>query len=288
MSNDTLFLTSTLQTFKNAVLAKTPLSTTHQLFKPDDSNEEWTARYEVWYALKTCLLIKTCSRPRNNNARMYMKQGMGLTGLGLKDFNQRVFEAFPAIHCSTQVFTHRKHANGQKDIPFTSAENPYNVLQNIKGNDFIHGEDNCVEYRKALIEQGHIIRVTLGGPCSIGIGDVVEVELSFRWFMDCTKQALFWLGCQSVTLIDNLTRRDKLKKEKTSPQQMIKSHMKHWLALTNLQDEEAPKDDKRLRVEDKGGMDVRHTIDGIRNMQVGYIFVFWFTDRIAFAVKIVI
>ncbi|XP_006461612.1 hypothetical protein AGABI2DRAFT_71516, partial [Agaricus bisporus var. bisporus H97] len=152
----------------------------HRLFKPDDSNEEWTARIRGLVCLKELPPYPNV-RTRNNNARMHIKQGIGLTGLGLEEFDrqidairaifatfapllpapckpltERVFEEFSAIHCSTRMFTHRKHADGQKDIPFTSAEDPYNVLQKIKGDDFIHGEDNCVEYRNALLEDSHI------------------------------------------------------------------------------------------------------------------------------------
>lgn len=110
-------------------------------------------------------------------------------------------------------------------MPFLKAEDPHGVLQKMKGDEFIHGEDNCIEYKKATTKEGSITRfvspfnahyitvwqttnrTTVGEPGLIGIGDIVEVELNFRWFIDRDSQAQFWVGFHSVTLIDDSTRK---------------------------------------------------------------------------------
>lgn len=110
------------------------------------------------------------------NSKIYIRQGITLTGLGLPKFNtqlqvvsaiysefcsripmpckpitETMFETYPAINTSTRVFTPQNQARGQRDIEFSSAEDPDGMLQRAKGDDFIHGEENYIEYKKTFI-----------------------------------------------------------------------------------------------------------------------------------------
>lgn len=62
-----------------------------------------------------------------------------------------MFETYPAINTSTRVFTPQNQARGQRDIEFSSAEDPDGMLQRAKGDDFIHGEENYIEYKKTIL-----------------------------------------------------------------------------------------------------------------------------------------
>ncbi|XP_006462332.1 hypothetical protein AGABI2DRAFT_72224, partial [Agaricus bisporus var. bisporus H97] len=92
-------------------------------------------------------------------------------------------------------------------IEFSSAEDPDGALQRAKGDDFIHGEENYIEYKKTILTDEEKPSIILAGPSSVGLGDVVELEISFRWFASQGGQAQFWVRLQSVTLVDDSTRR---------------------------------------------------------------------------------
>lgn len=123
------------------------------------------------------------SRLTSYTSKICIRQGITLTGLGLQEFDSQVqavsdiysefctripmpckpfmeglFEEFPAINTATRVFTSRNMAGGQQDIQFSDLEDPDGTLQRAKGDEFIHGEENYVEYRKVLITNEGITR----------------------------------------------------------------------------------------------------------------------------------
>lgn len=71
-------------------------------------------------------------------------------------FEPGCFEEYGAIDASTRVFTPRRLARGQRDIMFTLDEDPDGMLKRLKTDHYVHSDDNCVEYRLAEINNGHI------------------------------------------------------------------------------------------------------------------------------------
>ena len=60
------------------------------------------------------------------------------------------FQGHPAIDVGNRYFTPRQHALQDRHISFSPAIDPDNILSAAMGEEFVHTEDNEVEYYEAL------------------------------------------------------------------------------------------------------------------------------------------
>lgn len=107
---------------------------------------------------------------------------MTITGLGSKSFDSgmdnivkaymRFINHFPedkvehwqpstlypyaAIDVSSRYFTERKVAPQEENIPFGPMVDPNGVLAGLQGSEYIHGQDNYVEYMEMQTKNGNI------------------------------------------------------------------------------------------------------------------------------------
>ena len=114
------------------------------------------------------------------NRRLYLRQSMMLTGLSSPKFNDAIqsihaiediyrrqavegnmeawipssFQGHPSIDVSNRYFTPRQHALQDRHISFSQAVDPDNILSEAMGEEFVHTEDNEVEYYEARKEAG--------------------------------------------------------------------------------------------------------------------------------------
>jgi len=64
------------------------------------------------------------------------------------------FQGHPSIDVSNRYFTPRQHALQAPHISFSPAIDPDNILAEAMGEEFVHTEDNEVEYYEARKEAG--------------------------------------------------------------------------------------------------------------------------------------
>ena len=115
---------------------------------------------------------------RQPNRRPYLQQSMMLTGLSSPKFNDAIlsmhaiedifkqqaidrnmevwvpsaFQGHPSIDVGNRYFTPRQHALQERHISFSPAIDPDNILSEAMGEEFVHTEDNEVEYYEARRE----------------------------------------------------------------------------------------------------------------------------------------
>lgn len=110
-----------------------------------------------------------------------MRQSATITGLGTKLFDSGVdniakaymwfINHFPedavehwqpsalyphsAIDVSSRYFTEKKVAPHEVNIPFGPMVNPNGILARLQGGEYIHGQDNYVEYLEMQTRDGN-------------------------------------------------------------------------------------------------------------------------------------
>jgi hypothetical protein len=62
------------------------------------------------------------------------------------------FQGHPAIDVGNRYFTPRQHALQERHISFNSVIDPENILFEAMGDEYVHTEDNEVEYYEARKE----------------------------------------------------------------------------------------------------------------------------------------
>ena len=114
------------------------------------------------------------------NRRQYMRQSVMLTGLSspifdeaiasvhaiqdmfrrtttegtMEEWTPSVFQEHPSIDVGNRYFTPRQFALGDRQIAFSAVIDPDNILSDAMGDNFVHVEDNHVEYYEARKENG--------------------------------------------------------------------------------------------------------------------------------------
>jgi hypothetical protein len=64
------------------------------------------------------------------------------------------FQGHPSIDVGNRYFTPSQHALQDRQISFSPAIDPDNILSEAMGDEFVHTEDNEVEYYEARKEGG--------------------------------------------------------------------------------------------------------------------------------------
>lgn len=64
------------------------------------------------------------------------------------------FQGHPSIDIGNRYFTPRQHALQDRHISFSSVVDPDNILSEAMGEEYVHTEDNEVEYYEARREAG--------------------------------------------------------------------------------------------------------------------------------------
>ncbi|EAU84994.1 hypothetical protein CC1G_04090 [Coprinopsis cinerea okayama7 len=89
------------------------------------------------------------------------------------------YEGFTTIDAHARYFTDRTANPFESHQPFLPGVDPNNILESLRGEKFIHTMDNQVEYAVRVENDGENPRYKAFSPADFGIGDVVEVTVSF-------------------------------------------------------------------------------------------------------------
>jgi hypothetical protein len=193
---------------------------------------------KVWAAFSTYVY-------RESRRRKYLRQSVMLTGFGSdiikkaidniryihglfdQEFMQGELEAwtpgrfgqFDAIDISNRYFTRRCDMNGEAPIQFSHAIDPENILTNALSNDFVHIQENVVEYYEAVEKDNKIkweycysfqrttyknaYRYIDINPGRIQRGDVLEIQASFIVVPLKAKKYKMLVVLRAITVLDN-------------------------------------------------------------------------------------
>ncbi|KAF9456000.1 hypothetical protein BDZ94DRAFT_1285932 [Collybia nuda] len=130
--------------------------------------------------------------------RRYIKQSISITGFGatffqacvdstraifpedkLEPWQPNEYHKHPAFEFGNRYFTHRNNATREEIIPFKDSIDPHHLLKNSMGNDYIHTQENNVEYFECYNGVDGSKRYKNVNPVIFRIGDIVEVQFSF-------------------------------------------------------------------------------------------------------------
>ncbi|KAF6747794.1 hypothetical protein DFP72DRAFT_821263, partial [Ephemerocybe angulata] len=172
--------------------------------------------------------FNTNSTSRIRNLRQHVK----VTGLGSDDFAAYIdklhevhemfvehvkdrfvvpFDFLPhegheSVESHSRYFTDRFLVPYEKNQPFLPGVDPHHVLRKIQPDDFIHGQDNIVEYCvRNMGTKGPTYDAC--DPSLFKVGDVVEVAFSFVGVPIKDKRMRVILQLRGLTLLDNTIRK---------------------------------------------------------------------------------
>jgi hypothetical protein len=136
--------------------------------------------FKVYVLISQAAATTYSYHSRQPNRRLYLRQSMMLTGLSSPKFNDAIlsiraiedifrrqvadrnmevwvssaFQGHPSIDVGNRYFTPRQHALQEHHISFSPTIDPDNILSEAMRDEFVHIEDNDVEYYEARKEGG--------------------------------------------------------------------------------------------------------------------------------------
>jgi len=111
------------------------------------------------------------------------------------------FQGHLSIDVGNRYFTPLQHALQDRQISFSPTIDPDNILSEAMGEEFVHTEDNEVEYYEAGKEAGRTKHYDIN-PNAIRVGDILEVQISFEGIRlkgNRTKMAII---LRAITVLD--------------------------------------------------------------------------------------
>ena len=106
------------------------------------------------------MMLTGLSSPKFNDAVQSMHtiedifQRQAVLDGNMEVWVQSAFQGQPSIDVGNRYFTPRQHALQDRQISFSTAIDPDIILSEAMGEEFVHTEDNEVEYYEARKEAG--------------------------------------------------------------------------------------------------------------------------------------
>lgn len=69
-----------------------------------------------------------------------------------ENWNTSAYLEYHAIDAANRYLTPKKDAPGMVHIPFSKSVDPYGYLENLAGTNYVHGEENTVQYYSLHID----------------------------------------------------------------------------------------------------------------------------------------
>ncbi|KAJ2924551.1 hypothetical protein H1R20_g12534, partial [Candolleomyces eurysporus] len=108
------------------------------------------------------------------------------------------YEGHYALDAHCRYFTDRRVAPMMKHEGFSKGVDPDHRLEVARGEDFVHGIENVVQYLRLATEEGGVARYEEVPPSTFKNGDVVEARVAFICY------PLFEGGCKIVPTLRSL------------------------------------------------------------------------------------
>jgi hypothetical protein len=169
------------------------------------------------------MMLTGLSSPKFNDAIQSIRAIEDMFRQQIVDRNMEVwvpsaFQGHPSIDVGNRYFTPRQHALQDRHISFSSAIDPDNILTEAMGEEFVHTEDNEVEYYEARKEgrgtkwvfdyqcneqnPKYACRHYEINPNAIRVGDIVEVQISFEGIRLKGNRSKMAIILRAITLLD--------------------------------------------------------------------------------------
>ncbi|EAU86577.2 hypothetical protein CC1G_07773 [Coprinopsis cinerea okayama7 len=162
--------------------------------------------------------------------RRYMRQHVKITGFGDPTFQaafERIEEAYlklngslkdgllegwgpatfnnhTAIEANTRYFTHVSAVGDRQKVPFSRFVDPDGVLASLAQNEFVHTEDNEVQYLERLHDMDPKFRAV--SPTVFKDGDIVEATIAFVGIPTKNRTVKFLVTLKAIVLLDQKER----------------------------------------------------------------------------------
>jgi len=140
----------------------------------------------------------------------------------MEDWAPSVFQEHPSIDVGNRYFTPRQNALQDCQVAFSASIDPDHILTDAMGDQFIHVEDNQVEYyeyyeaRKESRGTKYVINDLLPdfktnnendrhyefAPSVFCVGDIAEAQLSFEVIRLKGKRSKMIVVLRALTLLD--------------------------------------------------------------------------------------
>ena len=137
----------------------------------------------------------------------------------MEDWVPSVFQEHPSIDVGNRYFTPRQNALQDRQVAFSASVDPDHILTDAMGDQFVHVEDNQVEYYEARKESGgtkYVINDLLPefeandendrhyevAPSIFRVGDIAEGQLSFKVIRLKGKRSKMIVVLRALTLLD--------------------------------------------------------------------------------------
>ncbi|KAM6491802.1 hypothetical protein JOM56_012661 [Amanita muscaria] len=209
-------------------VVQSPLSTWHLLHKKEP-NDLMSDDSEVVMDIQGIL------HQASSKQWKYLRQAVGLTGLGNPNFESSVkgliniyamFNRFvPAdklqantsvdvygehstINCSNRYFSSRKDHPSSKHIPFSKNVDPKGILTRAVGSVYFQTEDNVVSYYERSQESNGAINYKPIPPVLFREGDVVEAQITMMLVPLKGGQFKLTAVLRCLTLLDSTYSRE--------------------------------------------------------------------------------
>jgi hypothetical protein len=137
----------------------------------------------------------------------------------MEEWTPSIFQKHLSIDIGNRYFTPRQYALQDQQIAFSPSIDPHNILTKAMGDQFVHVEENHVEYYEARKESGrtrwalNIERSSIFSmntlyrhyeitPNAIRVGDVVEAQISFAVIRLKGQRQKMIIILRALTLLD--------------------------------------------------------------------------------------
>ncbi|KAF4588053.1 hypothetical protein EYR38_010014 [Pleurotus pulmonarius] len=189
---------------------------------------------------KTALPPFSIGIRRGDNRTRHLRQGITVTGLGSKHFDQIIANAkhihtmfsrytpkdkvkagYSTISASNRFFTPKKQATDYEEVTIGEEIDPHGVLGNVDTEKWVYTEDNKVDYYTIGVNKDGETTYTPTLPIVFQVGDIVELQASLLCVPADREHALK-LVLRSVALLDGQHTTEAMTKRMTA--HMTKQH----------------------------------------------------------------
>ncbi|KAF6765475.1 hypothetical protein DFP72DRAFT_839309 [Ephemerocybe angulata] len=120
---------------------------------------------------------------------------------GMAKWEPPTRENLPAIEVSSRYLTPRAACSPESVLEVDDMIDPTRALRRMMEDDFVHGPDNKVDYKKRIEVDG-ISRWQDLSPVSFKLGDIVEAVVAFVCYRNQQGQATMTVALRGLTLLD--------------------------------------------------------------------------------------
>ncbi|KAG2008672.1 hypothetical protein CC2G_014076 [Coprinopsis cinerea AmutBmut pab1-1] len=136
---------------------------------------------------------------------MYIKYGDFISDGHLEEWSPPTDGDSVGFDVINRYFTHANYATGEPQVPFHETVDPFDVLKQMGGGNYVHTQDNHVDYiERVIAENSKDYQIV--SPTVFKVGDIVECALTARCYPTGNSRVKMRLILKALVLIDQQFR----------------------------------------------------------------------------------